>query len=211
MCGQRLVLAGDIGTCEPASQLAFQAFRQKQCDHFARVCFVPGNHEVYHHSRGAALETMQIWQTGCPDCVLVDRRIEELRTGNTILLGSTLYLDISEIVILKLHGIEDFVMAGKWSQEQHNEAHLGGVDWHEAQLRSIAVSHPNHQVVLCTQFPPSMSHTSDPKFAKLLLHFVMELGEARLRTISLNKPIGVYRRATQGLSCAAIVSAKRSK
>ncbi|KAL9031845.1 MAG: hypothetical protein Q9196_000159 [Gyalolechia fulgens] len=159
-----LILAGDIGRL--ADYEAFRDFLRFQCEQFAQVYLVLGNHEFFGVSRreGLGLAEKLEQEPGLKDkLVIMNQRRVDLE--QVTILGCTLqsYVppEAEQIVRLK---INDFRRIKDWTVSDHNAEHAKDVKWLTDEIASIrrAETGSTRKIIVITHHAPSTKGTSNP-------------------------------------------------
>ena len=163
-----LILAGDIGRL--ADYEAFRNFLRCQCEQFAQVYLVLGNHEFFGGSRREGIELVEKLQQekGLKDkLVIMNRRRVDL--DDVTLLGCTLqsYIppEAEQIVRLK---INDFRCIKDWTVTDHIAEHVKDVKWLTDEIASVrrAETCSKRKIIVITHHAPSTKGTSKPSQAE---------------------------------------------
>ena len=166
-----LALLGDVGniTAHKDDCLTFLIQQLKQ---FRAVLFVPGNHEAYHSSWPATLETLRTFESDiCRNSslgqfVLLDRAAFRLPGTNVVILGCSLFSYIppeSEMAVSV--GLNDFLHTSDWDVKIHNEAHRRDLAWLNAQVAHLEQS--DVKIMIFSHWSPSLDNRAlDPKHSE---------------------------------------------
>lgn len=180
-----LALLGDIGTIV-AHKADSLAFLTRQLAHFRAVFFVPGNHEAYHSTWPATIQTLRDFEetvrddATLGDFVLLDRARFQLPGCSTVVLGCSLFSHVPahshDAVSLGLH---DFYHTEEWDVARHNEAHARDLAWLNAE---VAALEEDVEVVILTHWSPSAdARAVDPRHGQspIASAFSTDLSQAR--------------------------------
>lgn len=163
-----LILAGDIGRL--SDYHSYLDFLRSQCDRFAQVFLILGNHEFFGVSREEGLRLAKaLEQEPALDgkLVILNRtRIDlEAHQGITLLgctLQSRILPEAREIVKRK---VKDFQRIVNWTMDDHNTEHALDVEWLQEQIRLVRSEEngSKRRIVVITHHAPSMRETCRPR------------------------------------------------
>ncbi|KAK2797612.1 hypothetical protein FQN50_009125 [Emmonsiellopsis sp. PD_5] len=158
----RLILAGDIGRL--ADYEAFRDFLCFQCEKFAEVYLVLGNHEFFGISRqeGLRLADMLQREPGLKDKLIVMNQ-KRVDLQDVTLLGCTLHSQIPpEAEEIVRHKINDFRRIVDWTVANHIIEHANDVKWLTDEITSIrrTESGLKRKIVVISHHAPSTKGTS---------------------------------------------------
>ncbi|KAF3480595.1 uncharacterized protein GIQ15_05942 [Arthroderma uncinatum] len=160
----RLILAGDIG--QLADYDALRDFLRPQCENFAEVYLVLGNHEFFGVSRQKGLRLADMLQAE-PQLknrlVIMNRKRVDIK--DVTLLGCTLHSHIppdSENVVGQK--INDFRRIVDWRVADHNAEHAKDIKWLKDEISSIRSTELGlrQKIVVISHHAPSTKGTSKP-------------------------------------------------
>lgn len=165
-----LALIGDIGQ---ANDEGLYNFLQTQLKNFETVFFVLGNHEPYGTSWDSARSALSNFQEavdekrqskGWGKFVVLDRVRFELSPTVTV-LGCTLFSHVDPADSDNVFsGLTDFYDIEPWSVQAHTAAHAIDLAWLNEQVSTLAVQHPERQVIILTHHSPTIDpRTLHPK------------------------------------------------
>ena len=166
-----LALLGDIGNIVSHKDDCL-AFITEQLKQFRAVLFVPGNHEAYHSSWPATLETLRTFEADVRKnnslgrFVLLDRTSFRLPDTNVVILGCSLFSSIPPKCEMAVSmGLNDFFHTGDWDVKMHNEAHKRDLAWLNAQVAELEQS--DVKIMIFSHWSPSLDGRAiDPRHSK---------------------------------------------
>lgn len=167
-----LALLGDIGNIKEHKTDCI-AFLTKQLRQFSTVLFIPGNHEAYHSTWPATLDTLQAFEedvrkdSSLGESVLLDRRAYQVPGTNVIILGCSLFSlvppEAEADVGLELN---DFYQTDGWDVPAHSQAHRRDLAWLNAQVGELERREDVGEVVVLSHWSPSTdARAIDPRHA----------------------------------------------
>ena len=164
-----LILAGDIGRL--ADYEPYREFLRAQCDQFAGVYLVLGNHEFFGGSRRSGLELarkMEAEPTLQGRLTILNRRRVDVEGRRPVtILGCTLHsyvpAEAREVVERK---INDFRRIADWTVAEHVAEHARDVEWLEREIKAVrdgeAAGAERRRIVVISHHAPSTRGTSNP-------------------------------------------------
>ncbi|KAK2814097.1 hypothetical protein FQN50_000501 [Emmonsiellopsis sp. PD_5] len=165
-CATRLILAGDIGRLTDYE--AFRDFLLSQCENFAEVYLVLGNHEFFGISRqeGLRLADKLQQEPGLKDKLIVMNR-KRVDLEDVTLLGCTVHSQIppdAEEIVRKM--INDFSHIGDWTVADHNTEHANDVKWLRDEITSIRKTEAGlkRKIVVISHHAPATKGTSKSQY-----------------------------------------------
>lgn len=160
-----LALIGDIGTVV-ADKADFFDFIKRQLGLFRTVLFVPGNHEAYHSSWAATIETLKEFQaavekdTSLGQFVLLEREAFRVSDSNVVVLGCSLFSRVpaksTNEVTLRLR---DFYETKEWDVPAHNESHARDLKWLNETVRELEKEAEDVDIIILSHW----SSSTDPR------------------------------------------------
>lgn len=154
-----IILAGDIGCLRDRD--ALQSALRQMCERYAKVLFVPGNHEFWGTSRDEGLRTAEMLGKDLGEqFAFLNRGRVDLE--GVVVLGCTLHSSIPE----GAHLTNDFERIENWTVSDHNAEHLRDLEWLKQKLEEIAEARPETRVVIATHYAPTFKGTAHPRFKR---------------------------------------------
>ncbi|OJD20446.1 hypothetical protein ACJ73_08220 [Blastomyces percursus] len=161
-----LILAGDIGRL--ADYDGFRRFLQSQCEKFAAVYLVLGNHEFFGVSRqeGLCLAAKLQEEPGLKERLIIMNKTR-VNLQEATLLGCTLHSHIfAEVEELVQKKVNDFRRIVDWTVASHNSEHAADVEWLINEVTSIReaekLTGSKRKIVVISHHAPSTRGTSKP-------------------------------------------------